>query len=143
MNRIICLGNRLVPDDSAGPRVHDLLATQPLAAGVELIDGGTAGLSLSRWLDDAGTVVFVDGVAGFGAPGEVLVLPGDEVAALATDLGHGVGLPEVLRLLPVTCDGPPPSVWLVGLESPADDSAVRRAAARATALAKEVKHAET
>ena len=141
MNRIVCLGNRLVAEDLAGPRVHDRLALQAPDPGVELVDGGTAGFGLARLLDGVETVVFVDGVQGFGAPGEVLVVPGDEVARLATEMGHGVGLPEVLRFMPVTCDGPPPTVWLVGLESPCDEEAVRLAARRARCLARETNHA--
>ena len=44
--RIICVGNRLVAADAAGPQVHDRLAGRPLPPGVELVDGGLQGLDL-------------------------------------------------------------------------------------------------
>lgn len=140
MTRLVCLGNRLIAADQAGPAVYDALAALDLGPGVELLDGGTAGLRLLALFDGVDEVIVVDGVEGFGAPGEVVELPGEAIAALAGDLGHAVGLPEVLRLLPLVCD-PPPRVRLVGIESPADPAAVAAAAAMAARLARESAHA--
>jgi hydrogenase maturation protease len=141
MNRIVCLGNSLVPADAAGPAVYRRLAATDLGPRIELVDGGAAGWALAGLLDGVGTVVFVDAVEGFGAPGQVVTLAGEEVAALAAATDHAVALPEVLRMMPVTCEGPPPRVWLVGLESPAGEAAVSEAADTARRLAREASHA--
>ena len=75
MRRIVCIGNRYfgVGFDDVGPRVYDALANR-LPQGVEVIDGGLAGLGLLRWFDAAGCLVFVDTVSGFGPAGSVHVL---------------------------------------------------------------------
>ena len=133
MRRIVCVGSRLVEEDAAGPAVYDLLSSRPLPDGVEVIDGGLGGLSLLRMADGAEGLVFVDAVSGFGAPGEVLLLPAQDVAAEATPDGHAGGLPFLLALLPRVSDVPPGGVAVVGLEAPWDDAALARAASLALA----------
>ncbi len=131
--RIICVGNRLLPGDDLGPRVHDLLAGSALPDGVELVDGGLYGLDLLRSVEGAGRAVFVDAVAGFAPPGEVVALGRDEVSALAHGAwGHDAGLPHLFHLLPRVCDGELPEILLIGAEHPAD---VAQVAARALAEA--------
>ncbi len=44
--RIIGLGNPLMGDDGAGIAAVERLASLPLPAGVEVVDGGTGGLTL-------------------------------------------------------------------------------------------------
>jgi hydrogenase maturation protease len=130
--RIICVGNRHVPGDDLGPRVHDLLAVSPLPGGVELVDGGLRGLDLLRTVEGAGRAVFVDAVAGFAPPGEVVTLGREVVAALAEGAwGHAAGLPHLFHLLPRVCDGVMPEVMLIGAETPAGAAMVAAVAARA------------
>lgn len=133
MRRIVCVGSRLVPGDDAGPAVYDLLSGRPLPAGVEVIDGALGGLSLLRAADGAESLVFVDAVSGFGAPGEVLLLPASEVAAGAAPDDHAGGLPALLALVPAACDPPPRALAVVGLEAPWSEESVARAAALAVA----------
>ncbi len=132
MRRIICIGNRYVAEDAAGPAVYDYLRGLALPADLELIDGGLAGLDLLRYIEGAEQVVFVDSIAGHGEPGSVLVLPQNEVAALAgSRYDHAAGLPYLLRVLPDVCEGTPPAVQLVGVAGPADETAIQAAAALA------------
>jgi len=134
-SRIICVGSRFFAADAAGPRVHDRLSAQALPQGVELVDGGVAGLNLLHLVETAERVVFVDAVRGFAADGRVVVLDADEAAEAGGDVfDHGAGLGYLLRMLPVACDAPPP-VTVVGIEGPADDEAVREAAAVAVRVA--------
>ena len=134
--RIVCVGNRQVPGDDLGPRVHDLLAGGPLPDGIELIDGGLHGLDLLAVVEGAGRAVFVDALEGFAAPGTVLTLPRHQVAAAADGpWGHHAGLPYLFHLLPRVCDGAIPEVILVGAELPAGGEAVAAVAARALAEA--------
>lgn len=133
MRRIVCVGSRLVHGDGAGPAVYDLLASKPLPAGVEVIDGALLGLSLLRAADGAESLVFVDAVSGFGEPGDVLLLSAADVAAEASPDDHAGGLPALLALIPVACDRPPRSLAVVGLEAPWDERALARAAELAVA----------
>jgi len=131
MVRVICVGNRYVAADAAGPAVHDLLRARGLPEGVELIDGGIAGLDLLRWLEGAQRVVFVDSVSGLETQQGVTVLQGEEVAAMAGGAqGHAAGIPELLRLAPAVCEPPLPEVLLVGVEAGAGPRALDRAAER-------------
>ncbi len=129
-------------EDGAGPAVYDLLSSRPLPEGIEVIDGGLGGLSLLRMADGAQRLVFVDAVSGFGAPGEVLLIPAEEVAAEASPDGHAGGLPFLLALLPRASAVPPGDVTVVGLEAPWDDDALSRAAALAVAAASGLPRAE-
>lgn len=136
MNRIICIGNRLIHEDAAGPAVYDRLCGATLPDDVELVDGGLAGLDLLRFLDGAERVVFVDSVSGYGAPNEVLVLDADDVGAAAADrYDHAAGLPYLLRALPHVVEERAPEVVMVGVEGNPDDRALARAADLAVHLA--------
>jgi len=132
MKRIICIGNRYAAEDAAGPAVYDHLRRLELPAGLELIDGGLAGLDLLRYLEGAEQVVFVDSVSGAqrGDLNTVLILAEEEVAALASSrYDHSAGLAYLLRILPEVCEGPLPQVSLVGIAGHPDQAAIHKAAA--------------
>ena len=136
--RIICIGNRFVGEDDFGSRVYDMLAGMALPAGVEIVDGGLAGLNLLRYLDDGRSIVFIDAVSGFAPLGEITVIDGDVIARQATgSYGHEAGLPFLLGVLPTVVDNPPPRIRLVGCEGSASDSAVQDAARLSLQLALE------
>jgi hydrogenase maturation protease len=136
--RIVCLGNRLLECDSAGPRVHDLLVRAPLPEGVELVDGGIAGLSLLPLADGAERLIFVDQSMGWAQPGQVVRIDAAELASEAHGAAdHGAGLPHLLAAIPLACDGVPPQLEVVVLEGPVHDAAVQSAAALALSLAQE------
>lgn len=137
MRRIICIGNRYVPEDAAGSRVYERLRRSPLPDDVELIDGGLAGLGLLRLLEGVERVIFVDRTIGLGDDG-VVVLDAAQVAALAEGpFEHSAGLPYLLRVLPAVCEGPLPQIWLVGVESdkPEEERTIDEAASLALKLA--------
>ncbi len=123
--------------DNAGPRVHDHLVRRRLPAGLEVVDGGLAGLNLLRLAEGARRLVFVDQVRGFAPPDAVVVLTREAALAGggAAGFGHGGGLGYLLAALPAACEGPLPAVRVVGLEAPCTGAAVARAAALALAAA--------
>jgi hydrogenase maturation protease len=130
--RIICVGNRYVPEDAAGPQVYERLRGRALPPGVELVDGGLGGLDLLSLVEDAEQVVFVDAIAGDAPDGTVVVLDADEAAATAGPrYDHAAGLAYLLRALPAVCAGRVPRVQVVGLAGP---NGVDRAAALALQL---------
>ena len=83
VRRIICIGNRYVPADAAGFRVHRRLTGLTLPPDVELIDGGLAGLNLLRLLEHVDRVVFVDSTDAPETTDPIIVLDCDQVASLA------------------------------------------------------------
>jgi hydrogenase maturation protease len=131
IRRIICIGNSLVGQDTAGPAVYEHLQGIELPAGVEVSEGGMSGLSLLPYLEQGGRVIFVDTVSGFAPPGTVVVL--DQQAVINTlDEGHydhNAGLPYLLSVLPRVCEGElPEEIVLVGVEAEFDTSIIKKAA---------------
>lgn len=136
MKRIICIGNRFVPADSAGPTVFDRLAPRGLPEDLELIDGGLAGLDLLRFVEGAQRIVFVDSIQGFGRPGDVLILEAEEVAATAElTTTHSAGLPYLLRVLPLVCESAMPEIKVVGIKGQPEEATIEKAAGLAMELA--------
>lgn len=132
MRRIVCVGNRYVPEDAAGPAVYDLLAEGPLPADVELVDGGLRGLDLLRAFDGAERVVCVDRILGSSSAEPVVVLSAEEAAMKCRPFGHAAGLPYLLRALPWVAEGPLPDVRVVAVADPSPEGL--REAARISLL---------
>lgn len=135
---IICIGNRFVAADAAGPAVFDRLQEMALPPGVEPVEGGLAGLNLLPLLEKGGRVVFVDAVKGFAGPGEVMLLTEREITGTKSQVhyDHGAGLPYVLAVLPQVCDGSlPEEIFLVGLEGKCSMETIDRAARMSIAVA--------
>jgi hydrogenase maturation protease len=96
---VIGVGNVLHRDDGLGVHVvRQLREAGAAPPGVELVDGGTAGLMLLPHLAGAARVVIVDAIAVGAAPGTLVRLAGDDVPAGLADgrTPHGVGLLDLL-----------------------------------------------
>ncbi len=97
---VLGLGNLLCRDDGLGVvAVHRLLRSHVPPPGTEVLDGGTLGLSLLPYLEDAEQAILVDAI-GIDAPaGTVVRLDGDEVApAVAARLSvHQIGVADLLE----------------------------------------------
>jgi len=96
---VLGLGNLLLEDDGIGSAAVALLNdryTPP--EGARVLDGGTLGLSLLPYLEDADTVILVDAVKSDEVPGVFLRLDGNDVPpAVATRLSpHQVGVADLL-----------------------------------------------
>lgn len=127
--RIICVGNRYRPEDSAGPMVYDLLVSNRLPGDIEVIDGGLAGLNLLRFIHGADRVVFIDAVNGFRPSGGVIVLNAEDASRHAdTIFGHSAGLAYCLRVLPEVHDSKLPEIFVVGIEGATDPDKILKAA---------------
>lgn len=138
MNRIICIGNRLVEADCAGPAVYDRLQLSDRPDDLEIIEGGLAGLNLLPFLERGGRVVFVDAVSGFGSKGSIVVLDQETLLqqTSAPVYGHGAGLPYLLAVLPHVCEGQlPEEITLIGLEGMCSREVIDRAATLSVEIA--------
>lgn len=132
--RILCIGNRFVVPDSAGPLVHDLLAGGPLPAGVELVDAGLGGLRLLPLLEQTGLVIFVDAVSGFRDTQGVVVADPLESPLPAGPYDHDAGLGYLLEAAPHVLEGGLPEMVLVGIEGAPTPECCREAAATCLAF---------
>jgi hydrogenase maturation protease len=96
---VLGLGNVLLEDDGVGSAAVALLNEHYVPPeGTLVLDGGTLGLSLLPYLEDAETVILVDAVKADKPPGEFVRLDGSEVGpAVATRLSpHQVGVADLL-----------------------------------------------
>jgi hydrogenase maturation protease len=98
---VIGLGNPLLGDDGTGLAALELLrARWRLPPDVELVDGGTWGMSLLPMIEDARRVLFLDAIRAGKPAGAEAVLTGDEIPrSLALKLSpHQLDLRDVLAV---------------------------------------------
>ena len=97
---VLGLGNVLLGDDGVGPAaISRLRDAHDIPDGALVLDGGTLGLSLLPYLEDARTVILVDAVAADAPAGTLVRLEGADVGpAVATRLSpHQVGVADLLQ----------------------------------------------
>jgi hydrogenase maturation protease len=96
---VLGLGNVLLEDDGVGAAAVSLLLERfAPPEGVRVLDGGTLGLSLLPYLENADAVILVDAIRADGRPGDVVRLDGEDVGpAVASRLSpHQVGVADLL-----------------------------------------------
>lgn len=96
---VLGLGNLLLEDDGVGAAAVALLIDRYDAPpSVQVLDGGTLGLSLLPHVDAADSVILVDAVRADQRPGSFVRLTGEDVGpAVATRLSpHQVGVADLL-----------------------------------------------
>ncbi|MGL5597037.1 MAG: hydrogenase maturation protease, partial [Aeromonas sp.] len=84
MNTLILgVGNLLLSDEAIGVRIVESLGREyRFAPGIELLDGGTAGMELMEAMASRDHLILVDAVRSGHAPGTVVTLNGDEIPTL-------------------------------------------------------------
>ena len=99
---VLGLGNILLADEGVGVRVIEhLLARYDFPEGVRVMDGGTLGLDLLPYLEDASRLLVVDAVQARKAPGTLVRLVGDEVPVfldVSKVSAHQEGLQDLLAV---------------------------------------------
>ena len=98
---VIGLGNPLMGDDGFGLAVLDRLRAEwEFDASVELVDGGTWGLSLLPVIERADHLLLLDAIRMHKPPGSIIMLHGDDVPrVISTKLSpHQIDMREVLAL---------------------------------------------
>ena len=100
--RIIGVGNPLMGDDGVGIAVAERLAGSTLPEGIEVVDGGTGGLTLLSLMEGAAAVVLVDAVDMGCRAGEMTRFSGQDLLPSVAEGPvlslHAAGLGEVLAL---------------------------------------------
>lgn len=114
---VLGLGNVLCSDDGVGvAAVTHLQRNYRASEGVELLDGGTLGLSLLPILMDAESVIIVDAIDTGEAPGTPVRVEGKDVIPAARERlsPHQVGVADLLDGATL-CESYPSRVILLGI----------------------------
>lgn len=118
MNTLILgVGNLLLSDESVGVHlVNQLESEYTFPEGVELVDGGTAGMELLDYIASREHIIIIDAVLTGDEPGTVVILKDDQVPALFNNKvsPHQLGLSDLLGALKLT-DESPENIFLVGV----------------------------
>jgi hydrogenase maturation protease len=114
---ILGLGNLLCGDDGLGAFVaQEIAGTRVVPEGVRVLDGGTLGLALLPYLEDAERAILVDAIQADHPPGTLVRVEGDEVGpAVAARLSvHQVGVSDLIEAARWR-DRIPPTLVLLGI----------------------------
>lgn len=114
---VLGVGNILVQDEGIGVRALEWLQAHYACPKVNMIDGGTMGLDLLHYLEGIDHLLILDAIEAGKAPGEIIILTGDDVPAfLSTKISpHQIGVQDLLataRLKGYT----PPDVVILGMQ---------------------------
>jgi len=115
---ILGIGNTILSDEGVGVHAAEALQRRfTIPEGVEVIDGGTAGMELLDPLTGVDLLLVLDAVKAKRAPGELVVLAGKEVPVFfrAKLSPHQVSICDVLASLEFA-GNPPKDIVLVGVE---------------------------
>jgi hydrogenase maturation protease len=106
---ILGIGNILLGDEGVGVRAVEAIERDyRLPEGVVAIDGGCSAMELLEDLEHLDGLIVVDAVYAGQAPGDLVVLEGDEVSKFFRSRmsPHQVGLSDVLASLELTGRAP-------------------------------------
>jgi hydrogenase maturation protease len=99
---VLGLGNVLRRDEGLGIRALQRLQERYTLSGeVQLVDGGTLGLELLAYLEDARRLLVLDAALTEGPPGALIRLAGEDVPAFLgmRSSPHEIGLADLLAVL--------------------------------------------
>ncbi len=106
---VLGVGNILLTDEGIGVRVVEALEQRyRIPEGVEVVDGGTAGMELLETMAGRDQVIIVDAVNTGADPGTLVELRGEAVPALFRNRisPHQLGISDLLGVLAVTGELP-------------------------------------
>lgn len=121
MRAVIGLGNPLLTDDGVGLVLLEKLREDGWP-DVEMVDGGTWGLSLLPVLADCDQVLVLDAIRSGNEPGTVVQGSGEQVPRLYRFplSPHQIDLSEVMAAAELT-GGLPEQIWVIGVEPGSTD----------------------
>lgn len=139
---VLALGNPLLGDEGVGLRALELLKSSGgLPPSVELLDGGTSGLSLLPQLRAASKVLVLDAVRAGMAPGTVVKLDGMKLGRVPLEVTspHQLGLSDLVAACRLA--GGPEEIVVLGVEPESMSLGVGLSASVSQALEKLVAEA--
>lgn len=115
---VLGVGNVILKDEGFGVRVMEYLNENcEFGDDVQLIDGGTLGIELTKFITGTKKLLILDSINSGGEKGKIFHFENDEVLAHFDDKlsAHEVGIKDVLALLKVTGKSPE-EVAVIGAE---------------------------
>ena len=116
---ILALGNPILGDEGVGPKALSRLAREyRFPPSVELVDGGTAGLSLVPAVSAATNVIVLDAVRTGQPAGTVVELNGKKLPRhfFESLSPHQIGFRDVVSASRLMEDDEPEKIVLIGVE---------------------------
>ena len=113
---VLGVGNILLSDEGFGVRVVEALSKRfHFPESVDVLDGGTLGIELMRFLDGAERLILIDAIHGT-EPGSFRILRGEEVRLYFQEKVslHEMGIQEVLASL-VVMERPIKEIVVIGV----------------------------
>ena len=113
---VLGVGNILLSDEGFGVRVVEALSKRfHFPESVDVLDGGTLGIELMRFLDGAERLILIDAIHGT-EPGSFRILQGEEVRLYFQEKVslHEMGIQEVLASL-VVMERPIKEIVVIGV----------------------------
>lgn len=113
---VLGVGNILLSDEGFGVRVAEALSQRfRFPDAVEVLDGGTLGIELMRFLDGADRLILIDAIHG-SEPGSFRIIQGDDVRLYFQEKVslHEMGIQEVLASL-VVMEKPISEIVVIGV----------------------------
>uniref|UniRef100_A0A7C1J8M8 Hydrogenase maturation protease n=1 Tax=Ammonifex degensii TaxID=42838 RepID=A0A7C1J8M8_9THEO len=98
---VLGVGNLLLRDEGLGIHAVRELKQRGYPPEVEIVDGGTAGLDLLYFIEEASRLIIIDAVKGAAPPGTLFCFTledTEDLVPISSYSLHGVGLEEVLYL---------------------------------------------
>lgn len=115
---VLGIGNVLLKDEGVGIHaVQEIRRRFDLDDKIEVLDGGTAGVELLRYLDGREHVIVIDAIAAGHPPGTVFRVEGEDVPRQFHQRisPHQIGLSDVLATALIT-DALPAQIVMFGVE---------------------------
>ena len=115
---VLGLGNVLIEDEGIGIAAIEYLSNYyHFGDDVELLDGGTSGMTLLEDIRNRDTVIVLDAVNTGHPPGELVILKNEEVPAFLRNKvsPHQLALSDVLAILSFTNEQPE-NIAVIGVE---------------------------
>ena len=113
---VLGVGTILLSDEGFGVRVAEALSQRfRFPDAVEVLDGGTLGIELMRFLDGAERLILIDAIHG-SEPGSFRIIQGDDVRLYFQEKVslHEMGIQEVLASL-VVMEKPIAEIVVIGV----------------------------
>jgi hydrogenase maturation protease len=114
---VLGVGNILLADEGIGVRVVEAFQQRyVIPEGIDVLDGGTAGMDLLDTLSGRSHIIIVDAVRTGAEPGTIVRLAGQNVPALFNNRisPHQLGISDVLAVLRLI-DQEPRHIALIGI----------------------------
>ena len=96
---VIAIGNELMGDDGIACAVLNALSKEKISQNVDLVDGGTGGISLIHMIRKYKKVIFIDSGDFGGNPGEIKIFTPKEAVSTKETMRYSLHEGDLLDLI--------------------------------------------